>query len=73
MQQDKQAISTKNHALFTYSRDGAVCKWPSFKGIVFRHIRPIHWSDASGRISCIGRIGYFGKYTNGRSFIIYFD
>lgn len=27
----KQAISTKkNHALFTYSRDGAVCKWPSF-------------------------------------------
>ncbi|MFF6118696.1 hypothetical protein V7G16_03815 [Enterococcus faecium] len=27
----KQAISTKKkNALFTYSRDGAVCKWPSF-------------------------------------------
>ena len=39
----------------------------------FRNIRPIHWSDVLGRISCIDRIGYFGKYTNGRSFIIYFD
>ena len=32
----------------------------AFKGIVFRHIRPIHWSDAS-RISCIGRLVTLGS------------
>lgn len=76
MQQDKTSqINEKKITLCSLIPGmGQFVNGQTFKGIrFFRNIRPIHWSDVLGRISCIDRIGYFGKYTNGRSFIIYFD